>query len=74
MLDAVIEFMPSPMDASDPRSARKRQRRDCRTPGLRYGAFAALAFKIATDPFVGNLTFSVSIPEYSSLGIRFTTR
>jgi elongation factor G len=56
MLDAVIEFMPSPLDVppitgileDDSEGVRKS---DDAEP------FAALAFKIATDPFVGNLTF-----------------
>ncbi|MCP4300258.1 MAG: elongation factor G [Gammaproteobacteria bacterium] len=56
MLDAVIEFMPSPVDVpailghiDDETEAERRA--DDNEP------FAALAFKIATDPFVGNLTF-----------------
>ena len=56
MLDAVIDFMPSPVDVppitghidEDTEAARLA---DDNEP------FAALAFKIATDPFVGNLTF-----------------
>jgi elongation factor G len=56
MLDAVIEFMPSPLDVppitgileDDSEGVRKS---DDAEP------FAALAFKIATDPFLGNLTF-----------------
>ncbi|MEL6870716.1 MAG: elongation factor G [Pseudomonadota bacterium] len=56
MLDAVIEFMPSPIDVpaikgiNDDESEGVRESRD-------DAPFAALAFKIATDPFVGNLTF-----------------
>jgi elongation factor G len=58
LLDAVIEFMPSPVDvppvegilddAAETRGSRKPSDDE---------SFAALAFKIATDPFVGNLTF-----------------
>jgi len=58
MLDAVIEYMPSPIDvpaikgilddADETEAARKS---DDKEP------FAALAFKVATDPFVGTLTF-----------------
>jgi elongation factor G len=56
MLDAVIDFMPSPVDVpaitghvdEDTEAAR---------PADDKEPFAALAFKIATDPFVGNLTF-----------------
>ena len=56
MLDAVIEFMPSPIDVpaikglKDDDSEAERHADDTEP-------FAALAFKIATDPFVGNLTF-----------------
>jgi len=58
MLDAVIEFMPAPTDVpsitgilddgADTVAARNPSDEE---------PFAALAFKIATDPFVGNLTF-----------------
>ena len=56
MLDAVIDFMPSPVDVpaitgiNDDESKGERPAKD-------DAPFAALAFKIATDPFVGNLTF-----------------
>ena len=56
MLDAVIDFMPSPLDVPAITG-----HIDDETEGSRLAAdsepFAALAFKIATDPFVGNLTF-----------------
>jgi len=56
MLDAVIDFMPSPIDVPaitghvDEDTEAERAADD-------NEPFAALAFKIATDPFVGNLTF-----------------
>ncbi|MBT8068491.1 MAG: elongation factor G [Gammaproteobacteria bacterium] len=56
MLDAVIDYMPSPVDVpaivghlEDDSEAERHADDD--------EPFAALAFKIATDPFVGNLTF-----------------
>ena len=56
MLDAVIDFLPSPVDVP----AIKGELPDG-TEGERHSSddepFAALAFKIATDPFVGTLTF-----------------
>ena len=56
MLDAVIDFMPSPIDVPAIKGIN-----DDDTEGERRAddaePFAALAFKIATDPFVGNLTF-----------------
>jgi len=58
MLDAVINFMPSPIDVpaisgilDDKNETEATRKSDDNEP------FAALAFKIATDPFVGNLTF-----------------
>ena len=56
MLDAVIEYLPAPIDVP----AIAGQLEDG-TPAERHPSddepFSALAFKIATDPFVGNLTF-----------------
>ncbi|WP_257668681.1 elongation factor G [Parapedobacter tibetensis] len=57
MLDLVMELLPSPMDQEavkglDPRTEQETSRKpDMKEP------FAALAFKIATDPFVGRLCF-----------------
>ncbi len=57
LLDAVCRYLPSPMDkegivGTDPKTGDKIKRRpDIKEP------FAALAFKIATDPFVGRLAF-----------------
>jgi len=57
MLDAVIEYLPSPLDVAaviglDPRTGQQVTRHtDPAEP------FAALAFKIAADPFVGKLAF-----------------
>ena len=56
MLDAIVEFMPSPLDVPAIKGIN-----DDESEGERHAVdkepFAALAFKIATDPFVGNLTF-----------------
>ena len=57
MLDAVCRYLPSPMDkeaidGTDPRTDEPIQRK----PSVSE-PFAALAFKIATDPFVGRLAF-----------------
>lgn len=58
MLDAVIEYLPAPTDIAAI-SGVLDDGKD--TPSVRYSddkePFAALAFKIATDPFMGNLTF-----------------
>jgi len=58
MLDAVIDYLPSPLDVPDIKSAvvEGSDVVDSR-PADDKAAFSALAFKIATDPFVGTLTF-----------------
>jgi elongation factor G len=56
MLDAVIEFMPSPIDVPAITGHIDEDTEGTR-PADDSEPFAALAFKIATDPFVGNLTF-----------------
>ncbi|MER0433339.1 elongation factor G [Aeromonas caviae] len=57
MLDAVVEYLPAPTDVA----AIDGLKLDGKTKDERHASddepFSALAFKIATDPFVGNLTF-----------------
>jgi elongation factor G len=57
MLDAVVDFLPSPLDRPSVEGAAV----EGETAAIRNASdtepFAALAFKIATDPFVGKLTF-----------------
>jgi len=57
MLDAVIDYLPSPLDVPpvtgiDPNTGKEVER-----PADDNAPFSALAFKIMTDPFVGQLTF-----------------
>ncbi|MBK7252083.1 MAG: elongation factor G [Gammaproteobacteria bacterium] len=56
LLDAVIEFMPSPVEIPDVRGTTESGEPDTR-PSSDSAPFSALAFKILNDPFVGNLTF-----------------
>jgi len=56
MLDAVIEYMPSPTDVPAIRGVLENGEEGARKSSDE-APFAALAFKIATDPFVGTLTF-----------------
>ena len=56
MLDAVIEFMPSPIEMPPTKGTLEDGTEAVRKPGDDE-PFAALAFKILNDPFVGNLTF-----------------
>jgi elongation factor G len=56
MLDAVIEFMPSPIDIDEtPGEDESGNMTSCKPSD--DAPFAALGFKIATDPFVGQLIF-----------------
>ena len=55
MLDAVIDYLPSPVDI--PRSRHRRGRPAGHPSGRRQGEVSALAFKLMTDPFVGQPTF-----------------
>ncbi len=58
LLDAVVDFMPSPLDIEDVQGVSL----DGETPMTRAAAddvpFSALAFKVMNDPFVGSLTFA----------------
>jgi elongation factor G len=56
MLDAVIDYMPSPTDIPPVKGLKENGEPDQREP-KDEAPFAALAFKIMTDPFVGQLTF-----------------
>jgi elongation factor G len=56
LLDAVVDYMPAPIDVPPIRGILEDESEGER-PATDDAPFAALAFKIATDPFVGNLTF-----------------
>jgi elongation factor G len=56
MLDAVIDYLPSPIDIPPVKGENEKGEPELRKPGDDE-PFAALAFKIMTDPFVGQLTF-----------------
>jgi elongation factor G len=56
LLDAVVEFMPSPVEMPETRGTDSNGEPITRKAGDDQ-PFAALAFKILNDPFVGNLTF-----------------
>lgn len=57
LLDAVVDYLPSPLDLPpvkgiNPKTGKEEERKPSDSE-----PFAALAFKIANDPFVGNLTY-----------------
>jgi len=56
LLDAVVQYMPSPTEVKAIRGVDENEEEDVRKSSDEE-PFAALAFKIATDPFVGTLTF-----------------
>ena len=57
LLDAVIEYMPAPTDIPDIKGVNPQTDEEDSRPSSDEAPFSALAFKIATDPFVGRLTF-----------------
>jgi elongation factor G len=56
MLDAVIEFLPSPVDIPPVKGLNAKDQEETREASD-AAPFSALAFKIMTDPYVGQLTF-----------------
>jgi len=58
MLDAVVDFMPSPMDIGAVKGVKVDSDEPDSRPCDDDAPFSALAFKIMTDPFVGTLTFA----------------
>ena len=57
LLDAIIDYMPAPTDIPDIKGVNPETEEEETRPSSDDAPFAALAFKIATDPFVGKLCF-----------------
>ncbi len=57
LLDAVIDYMPAPTDVPDIKGIDMDTEEECTRASSDDAPFAALAFKIATDPYVGKLCF-----------------
>ena len=57
LLDAVVDFLPSPADIPPIEGHRPQSEEKILRPASDETPFAALAFKIMTDPYVGKLTF-----------------
>ena len=57
MLDAVVDFMPSPLDIPPIKGVIPGTDEEEERPADDKGPFSALAFKIMADPFVGKLAF-----------------
>ena len=58
LLDAVIDFMPSPLDIKDVEGVEVNGDAEMSRPAEDDAPFSALAFKVMNDPFVGSLTFA----------------
>ena len=57
LLDAIVDYMPAPTDIAHIKGVNPETGEECERPSSDDEPFAALAFKIATDPFVGKLCF-----------------
>ncbi len=58
LLDAVVAYLPSPVECAAIKGTMMDDEEvEVEVPSTDEGAFASLAFKIMTDPFVGQLTF-----------------
>jgi elongation factor G len=57
MLDAVVDYLPSPLDIPPVKGVEPGTDKPAERPARDDAPFSALAFKIMTDPFVGTLTF-----------------
>ena len=57
LLDAVVDYMPSPLDIPAIKGVNPKTDEEDERPASDEAPFSALAFKIATDPYVGRLSF-----------------
>ena len=57
LLDAVVNFLPSPIDIGSIMGTKPNSKEEVERKFEDNAPFSALAFKVATDPFVGTLTF-----------------
>ncbi|MBA5851769.1 elongation factor G [Clostridium sp. cel8] len=58
MIDAIVQFMPSPLDIPAIKGTNPETGEEAERPADDNEPLAALAFKIATDPFIGKLAFT----------------
>jgi elongation factor G len=57
LLDAVVDYLPSPIDIPDVQGVKMDSNEPDSRPATDDAPFSALAFKVMNDPFVGSLTF-----------------
>ena len=70
LLDAIIDYMPAPTDIPHIKGINPKTDEEEERPSDDNAPFAALAFKIATDPYVGKLCF---FRVYSGIAVAGTT-
>ena len=58
LLDAIVDYMPSPIDIPPIKGVDPETEEEVERPSDDNAPFSALAFKIATDPYVGRLSFA----------------
>ncbi|HHE54246.1 MAG TPA: elongation factor G [Caldithrix abyssi] len=57
LMDAIVDYLPSPLDKGEVVGTNPRTGEDLKRKPLDDAPFSALAFKIQTDPYVGRLTY-----------------
>src|SRR5437899_2822154 len=57
LLDAVIDYLPSPLDVPPVQGIDPKTEQEIERPASMEAPFSALAFKVMSDPFVGKLTY-----------------
>ena len=74
LLDAVVDYMPSPLDVPPIKGVKPDTDEEDSRPSSDDAPFSALAFKIMNDPFVGSLTFTRIYSGKLAEGHRTSTR
>ena len=67
LLDAIVEYMPSPLDKPAIKGINPKTDEEEDRASDDNAPFAALAFKIATDPYVGKLCVLPGLFRYARL-------
>ncbi len=57
LLDAIVDYLPSPLDVPPVQGVDPKNAEEATRPPALEAPFAALAFKVMTDPYVGKLTY-----------------
>jgi elongation factor G len=57
LLDAIIDYLPSPLDMPPVRAISAREGAEVTRPASDEAPFTAIAFKVVSDPFVGRLVY-----------------